>query len=298
MAFAKEVLMVEPVHFLSNPETAEDNFFQHSGSMDAGGLKKAMQEFQGLKNLLLSKGIRVFSYSPLDAVETPDEVYPNNWFSTHPGGEMILYPMKAVNRRQERRSGIINELQKNYAPLFDMTKHEEEGKFLEGTGSLVLDEANKVAYAAVSQRTDTDLVRLWCERMNYSPVTFHSRDRNGAGIYHTNVLMCIGEGFAILCEEAIPDAAERVRVKTSLSENGRFLVNITTGQMHDFCGNCLQLKNKDGELFLVMSTKAFNSFSETQIEQLSSFSAVLHTDLDTIETMGGGGARCMLAELF
>ena len=297
---ARSVLMIEPKNFVSNPQTAGDNFFQHMPAYvtDENIEEKALKEFNSLTKVLKHAGIEVQTFAQRDPVVTPDAVFPNNWFSTMPDGTLVLYPMMAGNRRLERRTPIIQYLSKHYPKLLDLTHDEDRGIFLEGTGSLVIDHLNKIAYASLSQRTSSNMVFEWSKLTGYDTVIFTSYDRNGQVIYHTNVMMCLGEKFAILCSEAIEDEDGRDRVTKSLVQTGHEIIDITFDQMHHFCGNCVELENNKKEKFLLMSSRAYDHFSVEQKNTIQKYCVILHSRLDTIETFGGGGARCMVAELF
>lgn len=290
--------MIEPRFFISNPETRADNSFQKDTSAIQDPEAEARKEFINLKALLESHGINVLHYRQDDDRITPDAIFPNNWFSTHPDGTMILYPMKAGNRRLERREKLISLLKINYPHLIDLSGLEKNNIFLEGTGSLVIDHRNRIAYACLSGRTNPEALKEWANQMHFRLIIFTAIDRNNTVIYHTNVVMTIGEKFAILCSEAIRDNIEKMAVLHSLRETGHAVVEITFSQMHQFCGNCLELINNEGKNFLVMSTKAFIEFTDAQKRTIEKHAHLLHSDVNTIETLGGGGVRCMLAELF
>lgn len=297
---ARKVLMVEPGNFVSNPQTLGDNFFQqHPSSISKDELDKlAKKEFDALVEVLTDAGIEVRVFRQKDSLITPDAVFPNNWFSTMPEGTCILYPMMAENRRLERRADIISFLDSNYRKIIDLTHDENRGIFLEGTGSLVIDHKNKIAYASLSQRTSSNLIFEWEKLTGYQAILFSSYDKNNQLIYHTNVVMCLAEKFAIICPEAMEDEDARNRVKASLLETNHEIIEISLEQMSHFCGNCLELENRKSEKFLLMSALAFNHFTETQKENIEKHSKILQSDLHTIETFGGGSARCMVAELF
>jgi hypothetical protein len=297
---ARNVLMIAPKNFISNPQTVGDNFFQQppGSRISAEPGQIAALEFDALTALLVKAGIGVQLFRQDDSLVTPDAIFPNNWLSTMPDGTMILYPMMAENRRLERRPSIIKSLSSSYPKIIDLSYDEKRGIFLEGTGSLVIDHLNKIAYASLSQRTNSNLLFEWSKLTGYDVIIFTSYDKNGETIYHTNVMLCITEKFAIICFEAIADEDGRGRVKKSLAKTGHETIEITLEQMHHFCGNCLELQNDKGDYFLLMSSQAFNYFSKAQLERIEKYSTILHTDLTTIETIGGGGARCMVAELF
>jgi hypothetical protein len=297
---ARKVLMIEPKNFISNPQTAGDNFFQPGPGMVSAGQEpdQTLKEFNELADMLAQSGIEVHVFRQDDILETPDAVFPNNWFSTMPAAILILYPMMAMNRRMERRLPVIRFLERMYPKTIDLTHDERRGIFLEGTGSLVIDHANKIAYASLSQRTSTNLLFEWSKMTGYEVVMFSSFDRNGEIVYHTNVMMTLCERFAIICISAIDDEEAKERIIKSLLNTGHELIEITLEQMHHFCGNCLELENTNGEKILVMSDNAFSHFTDFQKIQIEKHCRILHTDLNTIETYGGGSARCMLAELY
>jgi len=292
--------MIEPKNFISNPQTAGDNFFQSRASAEIPetAQKISIREFNALADMLAQAGIEVHVFKQDDTLNTPDARFPNNWFSTTPSGKLILYPMMAANRRLERRLPVIRFLENIYPKTIDLTHVERRGIFLEGTGSLVIDHANRIAYASLSQRTSSNILFEWSKLTGYEIVIFSSRDLNGETIYHTNVMMTLCERFAIICLAAIDDEEAKERVVKSLVRTGHELIEISLDQMHHFCGNCLELENNRGEKYLVASTQAYSHFSDFQKMQIEKHCKILHTPLDTIETFGGGGARCMLAELF
>lgn len=290
--------MVDPVGFRANPETAEDNVFQAPGALavDRAVEAAARSEFDALRRALEDRGIEVAVHVPANAA-TPDAVFPNNWFSTTRDGTLILYPMRAATRRGERRPELVAWLSERYPKLVDLTGPELDGRYLEGTGSLVIDEPSGIVYASVSRRTDPELVVEWAGRFGYVPVIFAARDRDGREIYHTNVVLGIGTGWAVVCDEAIRSPDERDRVLGLLADTEHEVVAITLDQMRAFCGNLLELENAEGEKLVVMSDRAHRSFRTDELETLARHGGLLHIDLTTIETHGGGSARCMLAEL-
>jgi hypothetical protein len=296
MILSEKVLMIEPRGFSFNKKTSADNFFQSTANIKFPA-ETALKEFQDLKYKLMRAGITVIVVSPEDQLATPDGVFPNNWFSTSPYGHFILYPMMASNRRLERRKDIIDKFRRDYKELIDLSSLEEKDLFLEGTGSLVIDHENKTAYASLSKRTNIDALKEWSTRVGYTLVTFTSYDKNGEIIYHTNVVLSLGDGFAIVCLEAIRDEKEREQLREKLSERNE-LITLTLAQLHAFCGNCLELRNAKGEKFLVMSAQAYNAFTEKQKNTLIRHTSIIYSGLTTIETIGGGSARCMMAELF
>ncbi len=296
MFLSEKILMIEPRGFALNRETSGDNFFQSKEQVKAP-LETAMKEFHDLKYKLMKAGIEVTVFTLSDELNTPDSVFPNNWFSTTPYGQLILYPMMAANRRLERRKEIIDRVRPKYSKLIDLSLLEDRKFYLEGTGSLVMDHENKVAYASLSKRTSEEALKEWKKQMEYEIIKFTSHDLNHKIIYHTNVVMTLGDGFAIVCFDAIENEAERRELRSHLEAKNE-LIEITLEQMHSFCGNSLVLRNSSGEKFIVMSTKAFHAFTEQQKNRMIRYATIIHSGLTTIETLGGGSARCMIAELF
>ena len=290
--------MVDPLGFRSNPETALDNAFQTArDALDPARVEAdARSEFTALREILMAAGVEVDVHVPPNAA-TPDAVFPNNWFTTSPDGKLVLYPMRAPTRRDERWPALVAWLAERYPTVVDLTASETGGAFLEGTGSLVIDERSRMVYASVSSRTDPRLVNEWAERFGYRPRIFHATDREGREVYHTNVVMGLGDEWAVLCGEAIRSPDERAQVSASLEATGHDLIAISLDQMHDFCGNVLELENSEGRKLVVMSERARRSFRPDQLSRLTQYAQPLHVDLTTIETHGGGSARCMLAEL-
>jgi len=292
------VFLIEPLTFGPNPQTSDDNYFQAVSLISEKEKEQAAIEFSGLKRLLSENGIDVLVHKIKDSLPTPDAHFPNNWFSTHPGGRLVLYPMKAANRRLERRQEIIEQLRKNYPEVIDLSRSEDRGLYLEGTGSIVIDHENKTAYVALSERSSSNLFYEWSKLLGYERVTFSAYDQLQRPVYHTNVMLSIGKGFCIVCLEAVPDRDEQRLLTDSFNRSGLEMVVISHAQMMNFCGNCLQLCNKDGEKFLVMSTRAHDAFDTGQLNVLNKYTRIIHCPLDTIENSGGGSARCMIAELF
>lgn len=295
---ARRVLMIEPIGFRSNPETIADNAFQRApGDESPQALEiAAREEFARLREALESRGVEVVWRAASADRESPDAVFPNNWCSTHAGGKLVLYPMMAPSRRRERREEIVEALRERYPHVVDLTAHEADDRFLEGTGSLVIDERAGIVYASESPRTDRRLVHEWAERMGFDPLVFRAIDAGGRPIYHTNVVMSVGSEWAVVCADAI-DPLDRSEVLASLAETGHETVFISLEQMAAFCGNVLELENGSGEKLVVMSDRAFHAFADEQRATLAAHAELVHADLSTIETHGGGSARCMLAEL-
>lgn len=296
------VLMIEPAAFGFNAETAQNNYFQIN-SENAETQTKALQEFNNFVEKLRSKGINVITVIDTLEPHTPDSIFPNNWISMHSDGTVVLYPMCAVNRRWERRNDILEMLQKDFKvnEIVDLSASENEGKFLEGTGSMIFDHDNKLAYGSVSLRLDEKLFREFCEKFGFEPVVFHSyqtANNERLPIYHTNVMMCVADQFVVICLDCIDDETERVKVVNAIVNSGKEIIEISESQMQQFAGNMLQVENSEGKKFLVMSQSAYQSLTPEQISNIEKYSEIIYSDLETIETNGGGSARCMLAEVF
>ncbi|AKP69389.1 amidinotransferase [Riemerella anatipestifer] len=303
MQTTNTVLMIEPVAFGYNAQTAENNYFQVN-SENADTQSKALQEFKNFVEKLRSKGITVISIQDTLEPHTPDSIFPNNWVSFGADGRVILYPMYAPNRRDERRMDILENLKTQgfkINEVVDLTSSEKDNVFLEGTGSIIFDHDNKLAYGSVSLRLDEKLFREFCEKFGYTPVVFHSYQTAGTErlpIYHTNVMMCVADRFVVICLDCIDDLEERQNVVDTIKKSGKEIIEISEEQMQNFAGNMLQVHNDEGKKFLVMSQSAYQSLSPSQIESIEKYSEIIYSDLNTIETNGGGSARCMLAEVF
>jgi len=300
MQTTSTVFMVKPVRFGFNPQTAQSNAFQKKEGYGIQVQEAALREFLAYATLLRANGISIALAEDTQEPRTPDSIFPNNWFSTHEDGTLVLYPMAAPNRREERKGHFLEIIKKNFkvTRTVDLTHYEEEGLFLEGTGSMILDRENKIVYACRSPRTDMKVLDDFCTQLGYTPVTFESVDRNGQQIYHTNVMMCVGTAYAIVCLESIADPQERENVVTSLEKSGKKIIEISFDQVNKFAGNMLELRNGEGKKFLVMSATARKSLTSEQNRELSKTYRLLSPQLETIETNGGGSARCMLAEIF
>ena len=298
--------MIRPVAFRMNEQTAVNNYYQKvlDGLIPATVNAKAQQEFDTFVEKLRAVGVDVTVVDDTLEPSTPDSVFPNNWISLHQNGDVALYPMFAENRRQERREEILDMLEdKGFVihNIVDYTSAEEDGFFLEGTGSLLLDRANSKAYCALSPRADEELFIEFCEDFDYAPVIFEAfQTVNGERklIYHTNVMMCLGETFAVICTDCIDDKKERKMVLDNLKENGKEIIIITEAQMNNFAGNMLEIRGTNDKRYLVMSASAHQSLTEKQVMQLEKHAEILSSSLDTIEACGGGSARCMMAEIF
>ncbi len=299
MQTTDKVFMVRPVAFAYNEETAVNNDFQ-SKTESENTQTKALKEFDEYVKLLKENGVKVVTVNDTPKPHTPDSIFPNNWFSTHSNGELVIYSMCAKNRRNERKKEFIEAIQNNFKvnETIDFSSNESKNEFLEGTGSMVLDRENHIVYACKSIRTSVKLLDLFAETMGYTVCLFESFSRNNNPIYHTNVVMSVGTDYAVICLESIKDEAQSNKVVESLNSTGKAIVDITLDQLEHFCGNILELKNKENKKLLVMSKTAYNAFTKEQLEILSKDKKIITPDITTIETNGGGSARCMLAELF
>ena len=298
MQTTNHILMIRPVDFKFNTQTAGNNKFQEATLQD-NVQQQALAEFDGFVAMLRSNGVDVTVIDDTLQPETPDSIFPNNWVSFHEDGSVYLYPMFSENRRLERRKDIIDTIGEKFQlnHVSDLSFFEQQVLFLEGTGSMVLDRQNKIAYACLSVRTDEEVLNNFCMLTGYTPVAFQAVDESRFPIYHTNVMMCIGDKFAVVCFDSIPNLAEKEKVKQSLSSTGKELVDITFDQMNHFAGNMLQVKGKDGQSLLVMSEQAYLSLNPEQLTTLNQYAKIVHAPLYTIEKNGGGSARCMLAEV-
>lgn len=298
MQTTSHILMIRPVNFVFNRQTAVNNAFQVA-SDDNEVQQKALKEFDALVKKLQAKKIDVIVINDSPEPHTPDSIFPNNWISFHNDGSIVLYPMFAENRRLERKQNIIEQIQSNFAVSnkIDLSKYEDQQKFLEGTGSIVLDRDNKIAYACISPRTDKRVFREFCSIMNYEPVLFHAVDKNASAIYHTNVMMCVADNYIVLCLDCIPDKTELANLKETIYRSGKEIIDISFHQMNHFAGNMLQVNNEEGKKYLVMSTQAYDALTFEQISKLENYNEIIHSSLNTIEKNGGGSARCMMAEV-
>lgn len=297
--------MIRPVNFRMNEQTAVNNYFQEaSKALQATVNKKAIQEFDTFVEKLRKAGVHVVVVEDTMEPDTPDSVFPNNWISFHGDGQIALYPMFAENRRMERREDVLEQLEEEgflIDNVMDYTSAEDEEVFLEGTGSVVLDRVNRKAYCALSPRADEELFIEFCEDFEYTPVIFHAYQtvkEERLLIYHTNVMMCVADRFAVICLECIDDKKERKSVEKHLKEDGKEIIEITEAQMHQFAGNMLQVAGSGEKTYLVMSEAARHSLTPGQVSRIEKYSEILSSSLETIETCGGGSARCMMAEVF
>ncbi len=299
------ILMIRPVAFEMNKETAVNNYFQKTLNIEAEAINaKVQKEFDDFVKVLQSAEINVFVYEDIADLKIPDSIFPNNWISFHQSGNLALYPMFAENRRRERRQDILEDLENKgfqFHQVYDYTAAEDENVFLEGTGSLILDRENRKAYCALSPRANEELLFEFCEDFEYLPIPFKAYqtvDNKRLLIYHTNVMMCVGTDIAVICFDSIDDKADKKLLSKSLKEDGKAIIEISEQQLEAYAGNMLEVQNKNGDKFLVMSTQAYNSLNVSQIQSIEQHLKILHSPLNTIETLGGGSARCMMAEIF
>lgn len=300
------ILMIRPVAFRMNEQTAVNNYYQKvlENTTPSTVNAKAQNEFDAFVEKLRKVGVNVIVVEDTLDPDTPDSIFPNNWISFHENGDVTLYPMFAENRRAERREDILDILEEKgftINEIMDYTSAEEDGFFLEGTGSIVLDRDNGKAYCALSPRADEELFIEFCEDFDLAPVIFEAYQTvNGERkhMYHTNVMMCIAETFAVICADCIDDKQERKMVLDNLKADGKDIILVTEDQVNNFAGNMLQVKGKDDKRYLVMSNSAYQSLTKTQIHKIEQHCEILHANLDTIEACGGGSARCMMAEVF
>jgi hypothetical protein len=290
--------MIRPVNFGYNAETAVNNAFQVKGE-EEGVQDKALKEFDSFVDILRQHGVDVTVVNDTIEPYTPDSIFPNNWVSFHNDGSVLLYPMYAVNRRAERKQHVLEKIAEKFSieRKVDLSSYEKQDIFLEGTGSMVLDRDNKIAYACLSPRTNEKVLADFCRQMGYTSILFHALDGNKKPIYHTNVMMCVADKYIVICPDSIPDKTEKENVITTIKKTNKEIIDISLDQMNHFAGNMLQIENKQGEKLLVMSTQAFESLTDAQKKKLQSFNEIIHSSLTTIETNGGGSARCMMAEV-
>ncbi len=305
MQITDTILMIRPVNFRMNEQTAVNNFFQEDLDIANAEInRRAQAEFDAFAGVLRDAGVHVIVVDDRRETDTPDSIFPNNWISFHSSGTVVIYPMYAENRRKERREDLLDLLEEEgflIRQVLDYTSAENDGIFLEGTGSIVMDRTHQKAYCALSDRADERLFIEFCEEFEVDPILFtanQSVDGKRMPIYHTNVMMCLAESFAVICLDAIDDKKERKLVTDHLRRSGKEIVPITEAQMHAFAGNMLQLLGRDGERLLVMSQSAHQSLRPDQLAVLEKSSRIVSSPLDTIETCGGGSARCMMAEIF
>ncbi|MCD8445853.1 citrulline utilization hydrolase CtlX [Tenacibaculum finnmarkense] len=300
------ILMVRPASFRMNEQTAVNNYYQQelANMLPATINAKAQQEFDAFVVKLKAVGVTVIVVEDTKETDTPDALFPNNWISFHENGDVAIYPMFAENRRLEKREDVLTILEEQgfkINSIVDYSDAEEQGVFLEGTGSMILDRVNRKAYCALSPRADEELFIEFCEDFEYTPVIFTANQTvNGevAAIYHTNVMMCVAETFAIVCLASIDDKKEKKSVVKHLKTSGKQVIAITEEQVVQFAGNMLQVKGANDAQFLIMSSSAYNSLTANQLQEINKHTTIIHSSLEVIETCGGGSARCMMAEVF
>lgn len=299
MQHTNHLLMIKPVQFSFNAETAVNNSFQNK-SDQSNVQAKASEEFEQFIQVLRSNDIDVTVVEDSAHPHTPDSIFPNNWISFHDDGSICLYPMFAINRRLERKPSVLAAIQQKFSikHTHDFTHYENDSLFLEGTGSMVLDRDKKIAYACLSPRTNQIVLNEFCHTMQYDGVSFIAVDAAGAPIYHTNVMMCVADKYVVICLDSITNLSEQEMVKKSITDAGKTIIEIGFNQMNQFAGNMLQVNNSKNDKFLVMSSQAYHSLTPAQINQIEYFNPIIHSDITTIETNGGGSARCMMAEIF
>jgi len=298
--------MVRPKHFNYNQETAKNNYFQKKEEKLSLSQtqEKVVKEFESFIKQLRKKNINVTVFDDRDDTVTTDSIFPNNWVSFHKDGKIILYPMFSKNRRKERRKDIIDSLKKEgfcINETIDLTSYEENSLFLEGTGSMVLDRKNKICYAAISERTSKAVLNQFCKKVKYKPIIFHAYQtvfKERKEIYHTNVIMCVADKYSIICLDSIDKTLEREKVINSLINTDKEIIEISEEQCNNFSGNSLQIENINGDKYLIMSQKAYKALNEKQKGKILSYNEIIYSDLSTIEKLGGGSARCMIAENF
>tara|TARA_B100000965_G_C19539568_1_gene734941 strand:- start:510 stop:1442 length:933 start_codon:yes stop_codon:yes gene_type:complete len=297
------IMMIEPVSFNYNAETAFNNHYQiNNTALSKEKIQeKALAEFKGFVSLLRSKNINVILFKDTENPSTPDSIFPNNWISFHNDGEIVLYPMYAKNRRLERRKDIIQKLRHDFkvTSINDLSNYECQEVYLEGTGSMILDRENKICYAAISDRTNKNVVNDFCNQFNFKPILFTAKqdvDNKRLPIYHTNVMMCVASNFAIVCIDSIDNNDEKSRVINTLNNTNKEIISISEDQTNKFAGNMLEVEGD--KKYLVMSYSAYSCLSKIQIKKIEEYCEILYSDLSTIENYGGGSARCMMAEIF
>ena len=301
MPLASTILMVRPAAFGFNEVTAANNYFQSNPNISKEELQqRALAEFDSMVQTLRSHDINVFIIEDTKEPAKPDAIFPNNWLSTSPNGVVTVFPMYAANRRIEKRDEILEQIANEFVirDVQDWSEYEVEGRFLEGTGSMIIDYENKMIYACVSERTSLSVLEKYAAMNSYQAIVFLATDKNRMPVYHTNVMMALGEDFCVLCEEAIEEEWELIAVRQLLESTNHTIIAITRDQMHCFAGNMLQVKNNNREKFLIMSQSAFNSLRKEQKQMLEAYSTLLPIAVPTIEEVEGGSVRCMMAEIF
>lgn len=301
MQTTSHLLMIRPAAFGFNPETAQTNVFQKKASDFSEEIHtRALAEFDYMVELLRKEDLNVMVIDDTIEPYKPDAVFPNNWITTHQEGVIVLYPMQAPNRRVERRQDIVEILQKQYKVhnVVNLSHYESKGKFLEGTGSMIFEHTHKIAYASLSTRTNTEVLDRFCNSMRFQPITFQAVDEFDKPIYHTNVLMSVGDKFVIICMDAIKELSDQEDLIASFRKTQKEVFKISYQQMKNFVANCLEVTNNKGEKILILSERAYQHLEESQKKRLENYVKLLPCPLNTIETYGGGSARCMIAEIF
>jgi len=296
------ILMIRPANFGFNEETAANNSFQTKAKvMTPEQVKaRAQREFDEMVEKLRSKGINVIVVEDTETPIKPDAVFPNNWITFHEDGTVMTYPMYSAKRRLERRDDIIDQIKKDFSvsSTYRLEKFEATDQMLEGTGSMILDRVNKIVYACTSPRTDESLLNVFCNILGYKKAVFQSVDANGDDIYHTNVMMALGEDFVVIGLDTVKNEDQKEMLLAFFKETNKAVIDISFEQILSFAGNMLQVRNDEGETFLVMSQQAFESLHDNQIQEIEKYTNILYSDIEAIETLGGGSARCMMAEVF
>lgn len=289
--------MIRPANFGFNEETARNNAFQVKTGEAVHS--KALKEFDEFVGMLRRNDVNLTVVEDTPQPHTPDALFPNNWVSFHQDGTLLLYPMYAPSRRAERKEHVLKEIYNRFhvKKEIDLSHYEKNNLFLEGTGSMVLDRDNKIAFACLSPRTDRRVLDEFCDKMKYQPVVFTAMDKNGQRIYHTNVMMCVADRYVVICLDTIRDTAEKETVLTAIRKTTKEIIDINYDQLNHFAGNMLQIENNKGKKLLVMSTQAYQSLAKDQVQKLNRYNSILHSPLPTIEANGGGSARCMMAEI-
>ena len=294
-----QIIMVKPANFGFNNETSNSNSFQNNVSQDCDSIQnKVISEFDSMVEILRSEGVDVTIWNDSKKPKNPDAIFPNNWISMHAEGLLIIYPMNALNRRLEKRKEFIQTITNNYKvqKIINLSSYELQNKFLEGTGSIIFDHINKIAYACISPRTNKELFEEVCQAIKYSSISFNAFDEEGKEIYHTNVMMFIGNSITTICLESIKDKKERQLVKKALKSNNFRIIDINYSQMKAFCGNLLEIEIPNKKNIIAMSRSAKNAFTENQLKQIELFHKPVEIEINTIERIGGGSVRCMILE--
>lgn len=293
-----EILMVRPYQFYFNQQTASNNFFQSNINIENAN-ELAIAEFDSMVEKLRAHQIKVIVVQDSQYPSTPDSIFPNNWISTHAGGTLCLYPMYAENRRAERKLSVIEFLQSNYIieNVLDISDFEKEGKFLEGTGSMVLDHQNKIAYGCLSERLDKEAFISWCDKMQFKPIYFKAVDDKAQPIYHTNVMMCMGNQFVVICLDSIPNEQEKQTLLDSFLQTHKEVITISQDQLNNFAGNMLQVFDIVEKPHLILSEQAYKCLTAEQVNTLEKYNPLIPIAIPTIEALGGGSTRCMMAEI-